>query len=161
MLRSGTYGSARSARVGQWAGVVAPSALAGLGLLHASWARGGRWPGGSDAGLAALVLSRAERDMLVRRTGRELPPVWLTWAVATGLLAAAGVAGATTAGHRSLVLRGGACAVATVLFARGAAGLLDGARHGFDERYRVLDVAVYSPLCLALAASIVQSIRRP
>lgn len=151
----------RPRRAGGVAGAVASATMAALGLLHASWAAGGRWPGHTDAGLAALVLSRAERDTLVRRTGRELPPVSLTWAVAGGLFAAAGVVGATAAGHRSRALRSAAVAVAVALSVRGVAGIVDGLRCGLDERYRRLDLAVYSPLCLALAAGTVAGLRRP
>lgn len=159
MLGSMT-GSARPQRAGRWAGAVTSATLAGIGVLHASWAGGRRWPGGTDAGLAALVLSRAERAAMVRRAGRELPPAALAWAVAAGLVAAAGVVGAAAAGHRSVPLRRAAAAVAVTLSVRGAAGIVDAVACGVDERYRRLDLAVYSPLCLALAAGTVQGLRR-
>ena len=115
--------------------------LAAVGGLHAYWAGGGRWPGHDDASLAAIV---------VGPPGTRWPGAAATWAV-TGLLAtAAGLVAAAGTGHGGRVAQLGARGVSTVMLARGAGGLVL-SRHR-SHRFAQLDVALYSPLCLALAA---------
>lgn len=128
-----------AARVG---GVAVPPALAGLAALHAAWALGSPWPASSRRELAERVLS----------DGARMPPAWATWAVALGLGGAAGVVRRAAAGSPSRRVRRLTRAIAGVFLLRGAAGpplgLIRG-RHGVYER---LDLAIYSPLALALGA---------
>lgn len=122
-------------------GVAVPVALAGIAAVHAGWALGWRWPGGTDEAFAERVMGSG-----------ELPPEWASWAVAGLLACAAGMVRATAGGSDSTVLRAGAWTVAGVLLARGAFGMGASAASGLDSIYARLDVAVYSPLCLALGA---------
>jgi len=122
-------------------GVAVPAALGGIAALHAAWALGWRWPGGSDKAFAERVVG----------TG-ELPPEWATWAVAGLLASSAGMIRATARGSDSTILRAGSWTVAGVLLARGAGGLTASVAGGLDSVYARLDVAVYSPLCLVLGA---------
>ena len=128
-------------RLARALGVAVPGTLAGIAAVHAAWALGWRWPGGSDEAFAERVISSS-----------ELPPEWATCAVAGLLAGAAGMVRVTARGSDSTVFRAGAWTVAGVLLARGAAGLGASAASGLDSIYARLDVAVYSPLCLALGA---------
>jgi len=122
-------------------GVAVPAALTGIAAVHAAWALGWRWPGGSDQAFAERVIGSG-----------EVPPEWATWAVAGLLAAAAGMVRATATGSGSALLRAGSWTVAGVLLARGAGGLAASTAGGLEGVYARLDVAVYSPLCLALGA---------
>lgn len=120
-------------------GVAVPVTLAGIAAVHAAWALGWRWPGGSDEAFAERVMGNS-----------ELPPEWATWAVAGVLGGAAGMVRATARGSASTVWRAGSWTVAGVLLARGAGGMGVSAASGLGSIYARLDAAVYSPLCLAL-----------
>ncbi len=122
-------------------GVAVPAGLGAIAALHAAWALGWRWPGGSDQDFAERVIGSG-----------ELPPEWATWAVAGLLASAGGMVRATAGGSRSALVRAGAWTVAGVLLARGAGGLATSTAGGLDGVYARLDVSVYSPLCLALGA---------
>jgi hypothetical protein len=122
-------------------GTAVPAALAGIAAVHAAWALGWRWPGGSDKAFAERVIG----------TG-ELPPEWATWAVAGLLASAAAMVRTTARGSHSTVSRAGSWTVAGVLLARGTAGMGVSAARGLDSIYSRLDAFVYSPLCLTLGA---------
>ncbi|WP_067539320.1 DUF3995 domain-containing protein [Nocardia crassostreae] len=128
----------RSARLAGW---TSAAALAGIAGIHAAWAQGWRWPGHDDVTLAQRVVG----------PNSELPSAGLTYVVAGLLVAAAGaVATATVDAHR--LPRLAAWAVAGVLAARGLGGLGSVAAAGLGETYWQLELALYSSLCLALAA---------
>ena len=129
----------RPGNLGRVAGVAVPMALAGLAALHAAWALGWRWPGGSDEAFAERIVSSG-----------DLPPDWATWAVAGLLLAAAGIVRAPARGATAPLVRAGTWTLAIVLAGRGAAFLAYDVANGFDTIYTRLDAAVYSPLALAL-----------
>jgi hypothetical protein len=122
--------------------VAVPTVLGALAALHAAWALGWRWPGGDD---------RAFAERVVGHGATEVPPAAATWAVAVALLAAAGiVAGAAASDDRRLRLA--TLGIAAVLAARGALFIPLDLVGGVDDVYERLDLAIYSPLCLALAA---------
>ncbi|GAA0259573.1 hypothetical protein GCM10010492_70620 [Saccharothrix mutabilis subsp. mutabilis] len=119
--------------------------LVAVGVLHVLWMFS-TWPLKTREEFAARVV-----NVPVER----LPSAPLTGAVAAALgLAAylvagrAGLLGVPGPGWVPVV---GTVVVAAVLLLRGAAGLVSSLRE--DSAYARLDVRVYSPLCLALAAS--------
>jgi len=143
----------RAARIG---GVATPAVLAAIAALHAAWALGSPWPAGTQRELAEAVLSQGERD----RLDGGMPPAPLTASVALVLLAAAGTVRGAATGPRSRTLRGAAWGVSAVFLARGVAYLPSDLIGGLDDTYRRLDLAVYSPLCLALGATTAIAVRR-
>jgi hypothetical protein len=135
------------------AAVLVPTALAAIGAIHAAWALGWRWPGHDDESLAERVVG----------AGAELPPEPVVWVV-TGLLgAAAAVVAAVATGRREPLVRAAAWGVAGVLLVRGAAYIPVDLIGGLDSEYARLDLAIYSPLSLALGlgAAIVARGPRP
>jgi Protein of unknown function (DUF3995) len=130
-------------------GWIVPGTLAAIAALHAAWALGWRWPGGSDQALADHVVGH----------GAELPPNWLTGIVAGALLTGATVVRTGARGARGR-LRLAAWAVAGVLLARGAVYVPIDLAGGLDDTYSRLDLAIYSPLCLALGAGTVRLLTR-
>jgi hypothetical protein len=143
-------------RAGRAGAVAVPPALAALGALHAAWALGWRWPGSDDRGLAERVLSRSERERL--GTGR-LPPAPLTWTVAAALLSAAGIVRAAS-GAAPRPVRGAAWAVSAAFLARGAVSIPADLVGGPEDAYQRLDLAIYSPLSLALGAGTAAAVAR-
>ncbi len=141
----------RRGRAVRVSGVAVPVALTGLAALHAAWALGWRWPGGSDRAFADRVVGE----------GAAVPPEPATWAVAALLVGAAGMVGAAGRGAGSVPVRAGALGVAGVLLARSAVGLASSAAGGFDTVYQRLDLAVYSPLSLALGAGALAALEAP
>lgn len=139
--------SIRSDALARACGVAVPSALLAVAALHAAWACGWYWPASSERELAEYVLSRAERERL-----DGLPPASLTWLVALGLACAAGVVRALAAGSRSRALRSAGWGVAGIFLVRGLVYLPLDVIGGLGDRYDRLDLTVYSPLCLVLAA---------
>lgn len=140
----------RSTGRGVLAAAIAAS-LGGIGALHVAWGLGSTWPTGDPESLARTV---------VGSPSLEQPPgavACLTVAGALGIAAAAplarfsGDARVRRAGH---VLTRGA---AVVLAARGTGGLVQSGL--FPARvtpeFRAMDLAVYSPFCLALAAGMI------
>jgi hypothetical protein len=89
-------------------------------------------------------------DTVVDRTGR-LPPVPLTWTVAVGLVAAAGIVRAAGAGA-SPAVRAAGWVVSAVFLARGAVSIPADLAGGPEDAYQRLDLAIYSPLSLTLGA---------
>ncbi len=126
-------------------GAFATTVLALVALLHVGWASGAtNWPAPSRDSLADTVVG----------PGAKLPSAGLTVLVS----ALIGAAGAVLAGRlgwwgRRLptwVFRWGAVTVAAVLLLRGLAGVVTSARARPRQRYHQLDLAAYSPLCIAL-----------
>lgn len=121
--------------------------LAAVSTLHIGWAFGMAWPAKTRAGLSAMVVGTPE--------GSPMPPVWLTLAVAAGILAL-GVAALWGAG----VVTGLAAyrpwamgAIAAVFALRGAATYLPiGPLQASVQPFRRLDRRYFAPLCLLLAA---------
>ncbi|MFC7625794.1 DUF3995 domain-containing protein [Microlunatus sp. GCM10028923] len=134
------------------AGVTA-GALAAIGGLHAAWGVGVSWPARDRVSLAHQVVG-----------SERVPPPAACFAV-TGALTAAGalVLARTSTDDRARWLGHlGTAGIAAVLGLRGLGGLVGSGllRTGHPE-YRRRDVAVYSPLCLALAAAVIMVRRVP
>jgi hypothetical protein len=135
------------------AGTLAGATLLVIGAFHIWWVRS-PWPCATREDLARNVVGRPEGD---------LPPVFAPLSILVGSLL--GVAAHLVAAKADVIPAGlpdplvsvGAWCVAGVLVVRGAAGLVQSRLELGDApaRYRTLDVRVYSPLCLALAALIV------
>jgi len=117
-----------------------PAVLAAIAAIHAAWALGWRWPGYDDESLAERVMG----------AGAQLPPEPAVWAVAALLGIAAAVVAAVGAGRNERVLRAATWSVAGVLVVRGALSIPIDLITGLDNEFARLDLAVYSPLCLAL-----------
>ena len=137
----------RAARV---AGVAVPGVLAALGALHAVWATGSPWPAASRAELSDAVFSQDE----------AMPPDWATWTVAGLLVAAAGVVGAAARETPRRGLRAATLALAGVFGLRAVAYVPGDVAGGPSTTYQRLDLAVYSPLCAAIAAGAFAVARR-
>jgi hypothetical protein len=135
-------------RLTRFSGLAVPAVLVALAALHASWALGSYWPVSSESELAEYVLSDGERQ----RLGGNLPSAALTWAVALSLAGAAAIVRAAAGGTRSLWLRRAALGVGAVFFVRGVAYLPSDLIGGLEDSYQRLDLALYAPLCLGLAA---------
>ncbi|MFI5529343.1 DUF3995 domain-containing protein [Kitasatospora sp. NPDC051853] len=123
------------------AAAVAAAGLFAAGALHLVWTVS-PWPLGSAAELAEAVVGVTED---------QLPPTGLTLAVA-GLLGAAGGLVLARPGSGAWVVRAGVWTVSGVLLVRGLGGLVvSGAGLGeAPEAFRRWDLALYSPLCVAL-----------
>ena len=127
---------------------VTSAVLGGVGVLHAVWALGVPWPAGSASALSEAVVGTT-----------TFPSVGATWTV-VGLLGAAVlvVQSRVRPGRPWAVVPFpladlGARVITGVLALRGAGGLVISALdlgHA-TAPFRTLDLAVYSPLCLALA----------
>lgn len=130
--------------------------LGAVGALHLVWGLGSPWPFTTREQLARTVVGVPEL--------RHPPGLPACAAVATALGVAAGAAIATTSQRRRL--RGAASMgtgiAAGVLGLRGLAGLVTSAAlpRRVTPEYRRLDLALYSPLCLALAGAL-HELRRP
>jgi uncharacterized protein DUF3995 len=135
-------------RLSRFAGLAVPAVLIALAAMHASWALGSYWPADGEHELAEYVLSGEERD----RLDGGLPSAALTWAVALSLAGAAAIVRAAAAGARSRWLRRAAWGVAAVFFVRAVAYLPSDLIGGLEDTYQRLDLALYAPLCLGLAA---------
>jgi hypothetical protein len=122
------------------AGILVPAALGAIAAIHAAWALGWRWPGGTDDALADRVVG----------AGAELPPEPIVWAVAALLAAGGAAVAAVAAGRRERFLRAATWTVAGVLTVRGALYIPVDLVDGLRSTYSQLDLALYSPLCLAL-----------
>jgi hypothetical protein len=135
------------------AAVLVPAALAAIAAIHAAWALGWRWPGHDDESLAERVVGASA----------ELPSEPLTWVVAGLLGAAAAAVAAVGSGRQKRLVRAAAWSVAGVLLLRGAAYIPIDLIGGLETEYARLDLAIYSPLCLALGlgAAIVARGPRP
>jgi len=133
------------------AAVGVPASLAALAALHAAWALGWRWPGGSDR----------EWVETVGGPGAELPSPAEIWAVAAALAFSASFVGAAARPEAGRLARIGAGAVAGVLLIRGLVGPVTDLAGGLDDRFERLDLLLYSPLCLALGSGAALVARAP
>jgi len=121
--------------------------LLGLAGLHAAWGSGRAIPFTDQATLTEAVVG-----------SRRMPSPASCFAVATALVAAAGL---VELSPTVPVARVGALGVATVLGVRGTLGLAgrtDLVSPGSTStRFRRLDRRLYSPLCLALSAGALEA----
>jgi hypothetical protein len=140
------------------AGGAAAVGLGAVGALHGIWTFS-PWPLANRAEFARTVVGVAEAD---------LPTPELTAAVAAALGAAAYAVAARAdlvpqlPPHR--VVRQGVWGVAGVLLLRGSIGLASSALTGRQTDFTRWDLALYSPLCLALGgltAYVAASTRAP
>lgn len=118
------------------------AALAGLSALHVAWALGWRWPGGDDDAFAERVIGY----------GAGVPSAGATWLVAGLLAGAAGTVHTAAQPQAPAAARTATWTIAAVLFARGAVSIPIDLVRGFDAPYERLDITIYSPLSLLLAA---------
>ncbi len=133
-----------------YSSLVVTIALAGIALIHVYWAAGGYFPGKDANSLAQTVVGG--------KSGMTMPPV-LACLVVAGLLFVAAyvvlVVGNITPPLLSLeVHKLAAYGLCAVLFLRGAGGFFD-ARLRPEIKgspYEKLNLVLYSPLCLTLAA---------
>lgn len=128
-------------RLARLCAIAVPAALGAIAAIHAAWALGWRWPGGNDREFAERILGYG---------ATEVPPAAASWAVAVALLGAAAIVAKAAAGPPSRGLEVATWGVAGVLLARGAISIPVDLIRGFDQIYERLDLAIYSPLCLAL-----------
>ncbi|SHF09053.1 DUF3995 domain-containing protein [Streptoalloteichus hindustanus] len=146
--------------------VTTAACLVVIAGLHLAWAFGFPWPAGDSTALARAVLGATD--------GGGLPPAPLTAAVAVALTGAAllllaridALGGSvrtllTKDVPRRLVTLG--CALLCAgLFLRGLGGFAKHALGALDDRaheYVVLDLRVYSPLCVLLALGALLALR--
>lgn len=133
-------------------GVSCAGVLGVVGALHVVWAAGSPWPLPDRESFVAAVMGAGQSPMGSDR----FPPPVASLAVA-GLL---GVAATATASPRTPVRRILALGTAGVLALRGVAGLLgDRTIWRTAPEFARRDAALYSPLCLTLAAGIAWSLR--
>ncbi len=120
--------------------IVVPAALGTVAAIHAAWALGWRWPGGTDRALAERVVG----------AGAELPAEPLVWAAAAGL----GGAGGGAAAARAAPSRAGSpgCYLERRLSPRGPRGALHPGRPDRRSRLRLCAARpdALLPLCIAL-----------
>ncbi len=149
----------RPDRTGVRAGTSAALSLAGIGLLHLAWAMGSTLPASDARSLARTVVG-----------GNTFPSSGASATVAALLGVASAIVAArahpgSSFGRRfpTIVTRPAVIAVAVVLGLRGAGGLVSSAigRPATTSTFRVLDLVLYSPLCLSLGAAILRLERTP
>jgi Protein of unknown function (DUF3995) len=130
------------------AALIASAVLLAIAALHVYWAFGGHWPGVDGESLARTVVGGPP--------GMRMQPPWSCLAVAVLLTVASGLLfanrGLLELGLPRELARVGAFGVATVLLGRGSYGFFDLRMRPSIQgsRYARLNLAIYSPLCLAL-----------
>lgn len=140
------------------AAVGAAAAFLAIAALHAYWALGGCWPGRDPEGLARAVVGGPP--------GMRFPGRAATWAVVAVLLVAAAVAlavaGVVALPVPATLVRAAALGGVAVLALRGLVGFADTRLrpHTVGSRFATLNVRLYSPLCLLLAALLGLAVRR-
>jgi hypothetical protein len=150
---------ARPDRVGQRAGLAAAGALGVIGAIHLAWGVGVTFPAADATALARAVV------------GGDTFPSAIDCVVVAALLSAASVIVVARTRPRSrlgkvvppILSSVGSNAVAGVLAVRAVGGVAASVL-GFPRTsptFRLLDLVVYSPLCLALALAIRRIDRRP
>jgi hypothetical protein len=127
--------------------------LGGLGLLHAAWALGWRWPSGSDEAWAERIGGSTEMP-----TDAEI------WMMALILISGSGVVAASTSnslrpGRVRRLLRLAAWGGSAVLIGR-ALYFLPQDVTGDPGIFNKLDLTVYAPLSATLGVCIATSLRR-
>ena len=153
---------AKPDRFGRISGTTAALGLEAIGLLHAAWGFGLNLPAADRQSLAQTVV------------GTNVFPSTIDCLVVAALLGVAGAIVAARANPQSrpfntlppILSRVGAGTAAAILALRGAGGLIVGALGvpATTSTFRVLNLAIYSPLCLALALAIQRTegpLRRP
>lgn len=133
--------------------LVGPVGLGGLGLLHAAWALGWRWPGGSDEAWAERIGGST-----------EMPTDAATWMMALALISGSGVVMASTSstlrpGRVRRLLRLAAWSGSAILIGR-ALYFLPQDVIGVPGIFNKLDLTVYAPLSATLGVCIATSLRR-
>ncbi len=142
----------RPDRTGAIAGTAAATVLSAIGAIHLAWAFGSTFPSADAQSLARMVV------------GGNTFPSKAASATVAGLLGVASTMVVARARPKSsfgrrlptVVTRPGVVGVAVVLGLRGAGGIISAAL-GIPQTtsaFRVLDLVLYSPLCLGLAAAI-------
>jgi hypothetical protein len=131
--------------------------LLAIGGLHVYWLLGGRWPGRDAASLNAKVVGG--RSGAGARMPRRLPTAVVSAAligVALGALAARGVIALPLPG----TVRALTWVAAGALAVRGIGGFFDRwlRPHTAALPFARLNVRIYSPLCVALAAGLVAAL---
>lgn len=123
------------------------AALLALAGLHAYWARGGLWPGKSEAELVDLVIGEIYRT--------QMPPARATWLVALSLTLAAVDAfllALPTSGLFERIVVWAGVGLTGVFGLRGIAGYTPFWRAAHPAAaFAWMDKRVYSPLCILLA----------
>jgi len=120
-----------------------------VSALHFYWALGGLWPGRDRQSLAETVIGDGAR--------RDMPPAWLTLAVAVlifaaGLLPVLSLAGLPF-GLPDWIAQAGLWALAIVFVGRGAVTyILPAQAAAMTEPFVTLNRRYFSPLCLLLGA---------
>jgi hypothetical protein len=132
-------------------------ALALIAAIHVYWAAGGTWPGTDDESLALTVVGG--------RPGMRAPGAVACMAVAV-VVVLAGALVLAAAGLVALplppsIVEFGGVGVAGVLLVRGSFGFAEARLRPEirGSRYARLNVIFYSPLCLALGAATLASMR--
>ena len=125
----------------------AAALLGALGLVHVFWAFGGVWPARTGPALAKAVVGPAQEAM---------PGAVACLGVAALLAAAAALvlarAELVAVPGPQWIVDVGTWVIAGVLAARAAVGLVTWVKADHSQLYHRLDVALYSPLCLLIAA---------
>lgn len=126
--------------------------MAALSLLHGYWGLGGAWPGTDAASLARMVVGV--------RSGR-MPGLVPSLVVAASLLAVAAFIAWRAGWFPALGLpqwlwSAGYWGATLVFAARGLAGFVPAIfRYADGTPFARLNVIIYSPLCLAIAAGMI------
>ena len=121
-----------------------------VAAIHVYWAAGGTWPADDSESLARAVMGP---------TSAKMAPWWASLAVAGALALGAvlvlGRVGAIDPGLPDLLIRAGVWVLAGVFLVRAVGGfVLSGVlRARKPDVFSRLDAAIYSPLCLAIAAT--------
>lgn len=140
----------------RWLGWASAAVLAGISALHATWGSGSIWPARDQQLLVRTVLGSP--------TARDMPGPAACYAVAgaLGATSALVLARVSTRPSARMVGQFGVVGAGAVLTARAVFGFSQSglAPQTVTPEYRKLDLAAYSPLCLALGAALA-GIARP
>ncbi len=149
----------RPDRIGTFAGAGAAATLGATGVLHGAWALGSTFPAADAQALARSVV------------GGDTFPSSAASATVAGLLGTATVIVAartfprTRLGRRlpGLLARPAVVIVSTVLAMRGVGGILVSAlgMPSTTPAFRIRNLVMYSPLCIALAVALTRLERNP
>ena len=146
-------------RTGKWAGTGASITLGGIAALHLAWALGSTFPATDARSLARTVVG-----------GNTFPSAAASAVVASLLgvastLVAVRSRPSTPLGRRfpTAISRPGVLVVAAALGLRGGGGMFSSiiGVPKTTSTFRVLDLVLYSPLCLGLATAIMRMEKKP
>jgi Protein of unknown function (DUF3995) len=122
--------------------------LLAISMAHYMWAFGSRWPVRDEETLVRTVIGF--------HGATRMPNRFVTFIVATAILAAGVWALAMTDPSDSLILTTGGALLALVFLGRGIAGFTPKWRALVpQEPFATFDKKLYSPLCLAIGAGFV------